>query len=200
MARAPGLKSHRPVKLKTASLGKKRAFKRPPPQSVKALKAMGRPPLEPQNYVDAICSYVRKGNYVETAAVAAGISKDTLYTWLKEGAKAPVGSPFRDFSDALGQAVAESETRLVDRVENRAVEGDIRADLWRLERRFPDRWGQRGRLEVTGEGGGPVRVTQEFDFGRLSTTELETLERLLAKARPPQIEAGSGEQGGEPNA
>ena len=147
----------------------------------------GRPPLEPQNYQQVICEFIRKGNYVETAAAASGVTKETLYTWLKEGAKAPPDSPYRIFSDAVCKAVAESETRLIDRVEDHSKKGDLRADTWRIERRFPNRWGLKGRIELTGEGGGPVRVTQEFDFSRLTTDELETLERLLDKARPPKL-------------
>lgn len=35
-------------------------------------------------------------------------------------------------------------------------EFDWRASAWRLERKFPDRWGRREKVEMSGEGGGPV--------------------------------------------
>jgi len=40
-----------------------------------------------QKIVDAI----RLGNYIETAAAYAGISKSTLYDWLKKGGRARSG-------------------------------------------------------------------------------------------------------------
>lgn len=36
---------------------------------------------------------------------------------------------------------------------------DWRAAAWRLERRFPDRYGERSAVEITGAEGGPVEVT-----------------------------------------
>ena len=37
--------------------------------------------------IEQIVAAVRAGNFIETAAAFAGISKQTLYNWLKEGAR-----------------------------------------------------------------------------------------------------------------
>lgn len=125
---------------------------------------------------DKIVSAIKAGGYVETAAAFAGVSKDTFYAWLRRGAKEKAG-PFKEFSDAVGQAVAESEMRYVtvvaraangyDVIKERTVVGtDLKgnpisntttekshefnpqAAEWWLERRFPKRWGRMEREET----------------------------------------------------
>jgi hypothetical protein len=64
--------------------------------------------------------------------------------------------------------------------------------MWRLERRFPDRWGRR-RLEVTGADGGPIEVTSPLDMLRGELDRIReqhaTLDPMLAgvasEAQPP---------------
>lgn len=47
----------------------------------------GRPSKLTQQMIDRIGASLRTGHYVETAAAMAGISKVTLYAWLKHGAR-----------------------------------------------------------------------------------------------------------------
>lgn len=91
-----------------------------------------------------------------------------------------------EFSRAVDRAMSESETRLlaelerasrggrvtttvvekrdangqvIERSERTTTEGpDLPTLRWRLERKFPDRWG-RQVVEVTGAEGGPIEVT-----------------------------------------
>jgi len=62
---------------------------------------------------DIIVTAIRCGNYMETAAALAGIHRDTLYEWLRKGAAAPEGDCYRDFSDTLTRAMAQSEAEAV---------------------------------------------------------------------------------------
>lgn len=84
---------------------------------------------------EQIVASIRAGNYVETAAAAAGIAKETLYEWLRVGANArhkPAhGKGSRtaherrciEFSDAVAAAVAASESEAVARLEQIARGG-----------------------------------------------------------------------------
>ena len=63
-----------------------------------------------QRIQDTIVTAVRHGNYLETAAALAGIHRDTLYEWLRKGAAAPEGDCYRNFSDTLTRAMAQSES------------------------------------------------------------------------------------------
>lgn len=91
-----------------------------------------------------ICDAIRMGNYMETAAAFAGISKDTFYRWLKKGARARSGI-YREFHDAVHKALAEAEVRDVAIIANAAKES-WQAAAWRLERRHPERWGKKERI------------------------------------------------------
>jgi AcrR family transcriptional regulator len=120
-----------------------------------------------------VVALVRKGNYIEVAAAASGISKPTFYKWLHDGANAKVDCLARQFSNAIEKAEAEAEQSGLARI---ARAKDWTATAWRLERRHPERWGRRERHEHTGEGGGPIEL--------LSRASLEVdikITRLVAR-------------------
>lgn len=154
---------------------------------------MARPTKLDADTQHQIVTAIRAGNYIETAAAFAGISKSTLFDWLKRGAreKARVSNnprakirkreaPFVEFSDAVEKALAEAEVRDVAII-GKAAEEQWQAAAWRLERKFPDRWGRRVGVEHTGKDGGPIAVKQEMDLSQLSIEELKLLEGILEK-------------------
>ena len=122
-----------------------------------ALKhAGGRPTKLTPELSKQICDYVRMGNYVETAAALAGISKDSLYRWLKKGAVAKSGL-LKGFSDAVQKAQAEAEARDVGLI-GKAAKDQWQAAAWRLERKFPDRWGRKDKMTHVGDPDAPIVI------------------------------------------
>lgn len=112
-------------------------------------RGRGRPAkLTPETH-KIIVSAIEKGNYVETAAGLAGVDKQSLYSWLKKGNQASKGI-YRDFLDAVNVALASSEAKDVERL-NQAADKHWQATAWRLERRFPRKWGHWQREEVEAE-------------------------------------------------
>lgn len=96
----------------------------------------------------AIVQALRAGNYLETAAAYAGVSKQSIYTWIKRGQK---GEPkYQEFLDAIEKAQADSETRDVAIIA-KAAETQWQASAWRLERKFPERWGRREHVTVAAD-------------------------------------------------
>jgi transposase len=117
---------------------------------------------------------IRAGNYLETAAAYAGIDKATLHRWLKRGRRSERG-PLREFCASVEKALADAEVRDVALIGKAAAE-QWQAAAWRLERKFPDRWGRRQRHEIVGVADEPpVRV----ELGHLSDDELGALEKIL---------------------
>lgn len=134
-----------------------------------AQKKPGRPekltPELQQKIVDAI----RMGAYIETAAAYAGINKSTLYDWMKRGARAKSGK-YKEFSNAIEKALAESEMRDLA-VIAKASQENWQAAAWRLERKFPDRWGRRkAKSEI-------AKIEAETEFIREKTRLLKGAEK-----------------------
>lgn len=101
---------------------------------------VGRPTKFTAERRECILDAIRAGNYVETAARAAGVGKSTFYEWLER---------FPEFADAVEKARAEAETRYVAVIEQATVTS-WQAAAWWLERSAPDRWGRRERGHVAG--------------------------------------------------
>ena len=100
-----------------------------------------------------ILNALRIGNYLETAASLAGITKKVFDRWMQQGAAETVGY-WRDFYDEVAQALAAAEAADLAIIK-KASQTQWQAAAWRLERRYKDRWG-RNTLEVTGKNGGPI--------------------------------------------
>lgn len=116
---------------------------------------MPRPTKLTPKLQERVVGFVRAGAYVETAAAAAGISKETLYSWLRRGAAGE--APFAAFAEAVEEAQALAEMRDLALI-GKAAETEWTAAAWRLERKFPDRYGRRTKHEVSGPEGGPIEV------------------------------------------
>lgn len=118
----------------------------------------GRPTSLTPEVAETILAAVRAGNYKATACAAAGIHRDTLNDWEHRGARGE--EPYREFSDALQKAEAESEVELLREIRSAqpAVVQVQGADVWQsrawiMERRWPKKWAQKVRLAVTEELG-----------------------------------------------
>jgi hypothetical protein len=107
-----------------------------------------------------IIAYVRAGAYIETAALASGITKQTFYEFLRKANNQKEGK-LREFLDSINKAVAESELISINNIAKAGAAGVWQAEAWRLERKNPDRWGRKERYDIehSGPGGAPI-VTQ----------------------------------------
>jgi hypothetical protein len=150
-----------------------------------------------------IVSYVQAGAFMETASAAAGISKQTLYSWLKRGKAAAKGA-LRDWWEEVQKALALSEVAMIGAVSQAAQDGQWQAAAWHLERKWPERYGRRERIEHTGPGGGPIQQqTGALDVSRMTTAEKraklqELMERAGAAPLAVQILAKRSDDGEEP--
>lgn len=95
---------------------------------------------------DKILEAVRQGNFLVTSAAAAGISKATLYAWMRRGESVePIDKEYAAFLAELTMARAQAETEALRTVLT-ASHDSWQAAAWYLERSFPQRWG-RNRVE-----------------------------------------------------
>lgn len=100
----------------------------------------GRPTRLDRDTVTQLEQLIRAGTTIDVAAAAVGVSRASIYSWLKQGEKARKGTYARELREAVERARAESESVLVARIGQAAAKGSWQAAAWLLERRFPERW------------------------------------------------------------
>lgn len=116
----------------------------------------GRPTKLTATVQDTICEALRRGCYYEMAAALAGISVRTLRNWLRAGARAVEDESngrvidtqdrlLAEFLAACGQAEAAMEHDALGEI-CRHGEKEWTAHAWRLERRWPEKYGRRERV------------------------------------------------------
>lgn len=93
-----------------------------------------------------IVCMVRDGVSPEVAARAAGVTGRTYYLWMARGREEEDGLYFQFLQD-VEKAVAECEARAIH-VITKAFPTNWQAAMTLMERRFPDRWGRRERIDV----------------------------------------------------
>jgi transposase-like protein len=119
----------------------------------------GRPSKFSVEKQETICKAIATGSTYAEAAAAAGIDYTTLLAWRRRGEKANSGKLF-EFSKAIKKAEDQSEAELLSRIVNAGRDPKYwQANAWILERRMPDRWGRKDRMEMTGKDGTPIEIT-----------------------------------------
>jgi hypothetical protein len=100
---------------------------------------VGRPTKRTPQVEARLFDAIRAGNTIRAACHYAGIGVQTLADWQR----------FRDFREALEKAEADAEVRMVAEIAQAARGGTWQAAAWWLERRRPDDFGRRDRVDVT---------------------------------------------------
>ncbi len=111
-------------------------------------KRRGRPPGQggptPEK-TEQIASFIRDGNYFETACALAGVSTAAGYEWIRRGegrdADRPAYENYVLFANAIKNADARAESLGVQMAQQTG-KTDWKFWMTFLERRFPDRWGR----------------------------------------------------------
>jgi hypothetical protein len=149
-----------------------------------------------------LCSAISAGNYRKPACASVGIDYSTFLRWVQKGKRARRG-PFCEFCSAVSKAEAAAEVAAVAAWRKAIPEHPSEYRQF-LARRYPVRWGDKGRLELTGRGAGPVLSRKAVET--LSDAELHALiDRLLGvpgfaagrlagrQAAPPEVPGGDGQ-------
>lgn len=98
-----------------------------------------------------ILTFVRAGNYPDTAAAFCGVSSDALRAWLRDGRDGKTDE-LEQFAEDLMSAEATAEISAV--AEMRRSPREARKFL---ERRFATRWGPKAQINL-GTADGPLQI------------------------------------------
>lgn len=118
--------------------------------------------LTPQLIKDAR-KLLQGGNYVSTVCEFLGIHESTWYKWMAEGEKAKTGIK-REFFESIKKAEAEAEIRLITDMQ-KIAEADQKwqALAWMLERKYPERWGRKDKIQADVSHTGQVKESHEYN-------------------------------------
>jgi len=94
---------------------------------------------------EAVLKALRAGNSRRDSALYAGISETTFYSWMARGREGE--ALYSEFLEAVEKAEAQSVVRNVAIIQ-RAAEETWQAAAWWLERKRPDDWGRRQRMDI----------------------------------------------------
>lgn len=126
---------------------------------------------------DAIVQYVAEGVPLRFAAQAVGIDVGTYYKWLHRGEREH-GGMYHEFATRVEQALGSAVAANVATVK-KAAEKQWQAAAWWLERVYPEQFGRRDAVALTGADGKPlqVEVLWEASWRKPIEAQAEAVER-----------------------
>lgn len=103
-----------------------------------------------KNKVDKIYEFLKAGNYLRTAARLVSIDETTLIRWRNTGREDYEKGKKNIYVDLflkIGEAEAYAEAYHVQNIRKAADGGTWQASAWYLERKCPQEWGNKYRIE-----------------------------------------------------
>lgn len=107
---------------------------------------MAKTKLTPQ-LQEIIGNNITLGMPLKFAAEAAGITEVTFYNWLKRGEAESKGQ-FFEFAEHVKACKAKAVQLHLKLITKAATDGSWQASAWILERRYPEEFGRKDRLEL----------------------------------------------------
>lgn len=119
---------------------------------------MGRRTKCTPEMIDTMAECVRLGMPIRHACAYSGIREQDHFRWLEYGREAKSSSNrFKRYLEAIARANGEFVQINLRRMEQHA-KTKPGAIQWLLERRCPDDFGDKSKVEISGPNGGPIQV------------------------------------------
>jgi len=141
--------------------------------------------------VPGIIDSIANGQSLRAACAERGIHPGHFHAMIRSDDR--LWAQYTRARALRGDDQGERVVEVVDKMERGVIAPDIgRAMIdglkWSAGRMAPKLWGDKVSHEHTGADGGPIR---HMDLSKLSADELETMEKMLAKAAPIALASGS---------
>ena len=114
--------------------------------------------------LEDICRTIRAGNYVKQSVIANGVSYGTFRDYMSKGKKGI--RPYDEYYEAVEQAKAGAEVDMSNRIAASGEAGNVGADMWKLQRMFPNRWGNAQRQEVKIDTSQKLEIVKFSDLNK----------------------------------
>lgn len=119
----------------------------------------GRPTSLTPERLQLLVEALETGCPRKQAAILAGVTDTTFYSWMKWGEQGK--QPYADCLAKVREAEARGMARNLALIQD-AAPRDWKAAAWILERRHPADFARHDHHEVTGGGGGPIKVSFQW--------------------------------------
>lgn len=125
--------------------------------------------------IKKLCEFLANGVPSKTACILAGISYPVYIKYRRLG-RERANKVAIDFLTATDAAKAEHEAKLVLIIQKAAMDPRTGPDhaKYLLEKRYWQRWTNRGRMELTGKNGQPL-LSKEVDVSSMTDEELQAI-------------------------
>ena len=128
---------------------------------------IGRPTKCNPKTIARIAKVLALGGTINSACRAGGIDTATYYSWLRRGEEGE--DPFVGFLSAVKESQAVAEHKALSII-NEAMLDHWQAAAWLLERRYPDDYGRRQRMDIGADKNQELEVVVKIG-GRSSDGE-----------------------------
>lgn len=127
----------------------------------------GRPTKFTPESAARVIQAIRLGSTLELAAQYAGVSYNTLLSWIKRG-QAESSGAYVEFVQTLKNVEGETALGWLAKIEQAANNGSWQAAAWKLERRYPHMYSR--NVQET-QHSGEVKIRVEYADGTASETD-----------------------------
>ncbi len=124
---------------------------------------------------------IRLGATYKLASQYAGIDPATFWRWMEKDAT---------FATQVKEAEGAAVVGWLAKIEKAASDGNWQAAAWKMERRYPEDYSLRQRLEHTGADGGPIEFDERISLSEAELDQyvLTIIERAGARLDQPRTE------------
>jgi len=133
----------------------------PKVSKVTGKRRKGKPRSITLKKMEQICNIIRCGNYVKQSVLACGVNYNTFQDYMYKGKKGI--RPYDEYYEMLQVAKAGAEIDMSNRISESAENGNVGADMWKLQRMFPNRWGNAQRQEIKVNNSQKIEIVKYSD-------------------------------------
>ena len=122
-----------------------------------------------------LLAMIEKGNYLSTSCEACGITLATLNNWKRKAREGE--EPYVSFLAELNEAERKAETVIAEGIYDIGFDKrNWTALAWLLERKNPERWGRKDRVDVASDKEFKIEITSTKSEHKMSEEDRKNLE------------------------
>jgi len=139
-------------------------------------RSRGRPSKLDPELTERICKLLEKGMPIRLTCGAVGITDACFYMWMQKGEAGRKG--YIDFFSRVEAAKAKAVELYLDRLNNYSENGSVYATTWFLERRCPDEFGRRDKIDMKSENKNETHIDADVKLQSPEKIEQAILSKL----------------------